>query len=325
MTLQILVPQYNETETVIQGLLDSIALQQNVDFGEIGVVIVNDGGVLLDRGFLDRYPFRIDYIQAEHRGVSAARNRAMDAASAEYVMYCDADDMFSDVCGLWLILREIGRGGFHMLTSCFTEEARDPEGGTVYLDHERDGTFVHGKVFRLSWLRDQGIRWNESLTIHEDSYFVGLAGTLAEERRYLGNSFYLWRWREGSVCRSDPAYILRTYPALIDSRDALAAELVRRGKLRAAAEKVMQFTIDVYYEMQKDRWQDAYWRDPTEARFGQYFRRWAELWEAVPEAEKIAAADRQRRRNVLEGMGLERETLADWLRQIEDLGREDRT
>ena len=32
MRLQILVPQYNETEETIKPLLDSIAIQQNVDF-----------------------------------------------------------------------------------------------------------------------------------------------------------------------------------------------------------------------------------------------------------------------------------------------------
>ena len=35
MTLQFLVPQYNETDEIVKPLLDSIALQQNVDFEEI--------------------------------------------------------------------------------------------------------------------------------------------------------------------------------------------------------------------------------------------------------------------------------------------------
>ena len=43
MKLQILVPQYKETDEVIKPLLDSIAIQQAVDFSEIGVIICNDG------------------------------------------------------------------------------------------------------------------------------------------------------------------------------------------------------------------------------------------------------------------------------------------
>ena len=43
MKLQILVPQYKETDEVVKPLLDSIALQQGINFDDIGVVIVNDG------------------------------------------------------------------------------------------------------------------------------------------------------------------------------------------------------------------------------------------------------------------------------------------
>ena len=57
MKLQILVPQYHETDQVIKPLLDSIAIQQNVDFNEVGVIIVNDGSkVRLSKTFLKSYP-----------------------------------------------------------------------------------------------------------------------------------------------------------------------------------------------------------------------------------------------------------------------------
>ena len=38
MKLQILVPQYEEDDSVIKPLLDSLAIQQNVDFNEFGVI-----------------------------------------------------------------------------------------------------------------------------------------------------------------------------------------------------------------------------------------------------------------------------------------------
>ena len=41
--LNILIPQYNESEKDISPLLNSIALQQNINFDEIGVIICNDG------------------------------------------------------------------------------------------------------------------------------------------------------------------------------------------------------------------------------------------------------------------------------------------
>ena len=50
MKLGILIPQYKETDEVIKPLLDSIALQQLINFNDLHVIIVNDGSdILLSR------------------------------------------------------------------------------------------------------------------------------------------------------------------------------------------------------------------------------------------------------------------------------------
>ena len=58
--LDILIPQYKETYEVIKPLLDSIALQQNVDLAnDVGVIIVNDGSdvKLSEEKLRAQYPF----------------------------------------------------------------------------------------------------------------------------------------------------------------------------------------------------------------------------------------------------------------------------
>ena len=88
MKLQILVPQYKETDDVIKPLLDSVAIQQSVDMNDIGVIICNDGtSTFLSKDFLSSYPFKIEYYQEAHRGVSATRNACLDKATAHYVMF----------------------------------------------------------------------------------------------------------------------------------------------------------------------------------------------------------------------------------------------
>lgn len=196
MKLQILIPQYKETDEIVKPLLDSIALQQNVDFNEVSLIICNDGSdVFLTDELLNSYPFKIEYHKEPHRGVSATRNACLDYATADYVMFCDADDMFYNMCGLWIILREI-EAGFDSLVSCFTEETRKPETKEpMYVNHEKDSTFVHGKVHRRQYLLDKGIRWNDKLTIHEDSYFNIQCQSLSANVKYCTTPFYLWRWR----------------------------------------------------------------------------------------------------------------------------------
>ena len=139
MKLQILVPQYEETDLVVKPLLDSIAIQQNVPFDEIGVVICNDGSeVFLSDELLQSYPFSIEYHREPHRGVSATRNACLDYATADYVMFCDADDMFLNACGLWIVLREM-ETGFDSLVSVFIEETRHPVTGAVtYINRDCD-------------------------------------------------------------------------------------------------------------------------------------------------------------------------------------------
>ena len=173
---QILVPQYKETDAIIKPLLDSIEVQQNIDFNDIGVIIVNDGtDIHLSKELFNRYAYDIEYHLNEHKGVSATRNACLDYATAEYVMFCDADDMFYNACGLYIIFREIENGGFDSLVSAFIEESRHPDTKeALYINHDMDTTFVHGKVHRRQYLIDNNIRWNDNLTIHEDSYFNSL-------------------------------------------------------------------------------------------------------------------------------------------------------
>ena len=140
---------------------------------DIGVIIVNDGtDIHLSEEFLNKYSFDIEYHLNEHKGVSATRNACLDKAKADYVMFCDADDMFYNACGMYIIFREIENGGFDSLVSAFVEESRDPDTkDPVYLNHDMDTTFVHGKVHRRKFLLKEKIRWDDNLTIHEDSYF----------------------------------------------------------------------------------------------------------------------------------------------------------
>lgn len=337
MKLQILVPQYRETDEVIKPLLDSIAIQQNVDFSEIGVVICNDGSdVYLSEELLKGYPFRIEYHREPHRGVSATRNACLDHATADYVMFCDADDMFCNACGLWILFREMAVG-FDSLVSCFVEETRAPKdmpanpqtgqptmkkGEPLYINHDMDSTFVHGKVHRRKYLLDKNIRFSDKLTIHEDSFFNILCQNLSENVKYCPSPFYLWKWRDDSVCRHDPKYILRTYRNLVDSNDALVDEFLRRGRQDKAMFYTVFLVFDAYYCMNKPEWIDQEnqdYRAATEKRFAAYYARHRDLWDNTPMPDKMQISNMVRSRTVGEGMMMEAVTVDGWLRHIEGL------
>ena len=325
MKLEILVPQYKETEEVIKPLLDSIEVQQNIDLkNDIKVIIVNDGtDVRLSKEFLDKYTFKIDYHLHEHKGVSATRNACLDYATADYVMFCDADDMFYNACGLYIIFREIENGGFDSLVSAFIEESHHPETKeVVYINHDMDSTFVHGKVHNRKFLINNNIRWNDNLTIHEDSYFNCLCQRLAKELKYSQTSFYLWKWRDASVCRHDPKYILKTYNNMLDSNDALITQFLERNMKNEAQFYATSMIYDAYFTMNKDEWlnqENKEYRYATEKRFKEYWLKYKYLHDSIPQDIKSQIIMGIKNRMYTEGMILESLTFNEWIKQVEEM------
>ena len=322
--LDILVPQYNEPDAVIKPLLDSIAIQQNVDFSDVGVIICNDGSdTLLSAELLGGYPYSIEYHREPHRGVSGTRNACLDYSEAEYVMFCDADDMFFNACGLWVVFRDLAANDVDTFVSNFLEETRTADTDkVVYLVHSDDATFVHGKVHRRQYLIDQNIRWNEELTVHEDSYFNILCQSLTEKKYDCPTAFYLWKYRKESVCRHDPKYMLKTYHNLLRSSDALIQEFNRRGEEKKAKFYVVAAVMDAYYTMNKPDWinqENRDYRDSTERYFAEYFRKYEDVWDSVADRDKMKVSNHIRERSVNEGMGMESVTISDWLNHIKEL------
>ena len=218
MKLQLLIPQFNETEDVIRPMLDSIRTQQGVDLKDIEVLIGNDGSDFkLSEEFLGSFPFSIRYVQFDHSGLPGTRGRLFDLATADYVMFCDADDMFFTNLALYTIFAYTDKG-CDALVCDFMEEVIDRKSGrSIFVPHKKDSTFVHGKVYRRQFLLDNHIVWHPDVKCHEDSGYNCLALKVAKDVKHCQIPIYLWKWREGSICRKDPLYVPKTYTRMIYS------------------------------------------------------------------------------------------------------------
>ena len=325
--LDILIPQYKEDDTIVKNLLDSIALQQGVDLKkEVGVIIVNDGtDVLLSDELLNSYVFDIKYIKAEHKGISETRNRAFDESTAEYVMFCDDDDMFFSALGLYTIfeymneISETGLMGFNVLVPYFKEEIENIYGKTIYYNRKNDKTFNHGKVYRRSYLEENNIRFNPKVPLHEDVYFNALALALGTDIKYVDNCYYMWRNNKNSTTRKWNNFILDTIETLITCYYELVKEFMSRGLVSFARVNVANGLYRIYYEAQTQKFIDNPDRlYSMEKCIQKFYLDYKDLYGRVTTEEKIELL-KGFKVSYLDEVLFEKIKFEDWLKHIEEL------
>ncbi len=336
--LSILVPHYNEDESVIKPLLDSVAFQQNIDFNDIEVVICDDGpdAYELSKEFLDSYHYDIQYHREPKGGVSQMRNKAFEYSTGEYVAWCDCDDQYYHVLAFWFIFKETKTpmevpvngvktkvNGFDALYSVFLEEGRIPVTNETYFIDRKDGhQFVHGKIFKREFLVRNDIHFFPECTIHEDNVLNAQVQACTQNIKWSPTPFYLWKWRDNSICRRDPLYLKKTYPDLIKSSDCLIGWLTNKSKFDKARECIVSITYDAYYTFCHPSWKEIgtkEYRDGAEKRFSDYFKKWEYLWNEAPQQMKMAISNGIRQRMVQQGMDMETETLEQFLTRIKNL------
>lgn len=324
MKLDIIVPHYKEPFEVCKYLLDSIAMQRRILFENVRVIMVNDGDycVFTDSLFSE-YPFAVDYVVKEHGGVSAARNFGLDRSNADYVMFCDCDDGFLSNYALHMVFSAM-QEGFDYLYSNFIEETFDEKGNPTIINHDADLTFMHGKCYRRQFLVDNGLRFDPSMTIHEDGYFNMLCYVTAMrdgKLRYIQTPFYVWCWNDNSVVRSNRKdFVLKTYKNVMQTRAGICKELKRRGYKEDYVDAVCMTVLNSYYDFQKTAWRTT----QNKKRFEEAEKEFRGFWMKFKNTfnnctnQKISEVARVARETALKnGFLFEQNSLKSFLRHIE--------
>lgn len=96
MKFSILIPVYN-TEEYLEECLQSVLNQTYQDFE---IIIVDDGSTDKSSVICDKYqnsnPNKVKVIHQQNQGQLASRCNAIQAASGEYVIFIDADDLLKE-------------------------------------------------------------------------------------------------------------------------------------------------------------------------------------------------------------------------------------
>ena len=162
--LDIIVPEY-EGEEYLFDFLDSLAKQKDVDFSEIGVIIVNDASPHKIKTYkFKRYGnLNIEYIiNKKNVGQGLTRQNGIDHSKAEYITMFDQDDVFydkDDYC-LSKMIAELKKREQKVIIGNVYEETTSINGVPLRIKYDKDNTmvFVHGIYADRKYLKDNGYK-----------------------------------------------------------------------------------------------------------------------------------------------------------------------
>lgn len=236
--LSILVPHGPEDAGTCRFLFDSIGSQEGVDMSRVEVVVCDDGPGRPDLSeALSGRGYDVRRVESPKVGVSGVRNRLMDEARGEYLMYCDADDGFCSPRGLALVFERLAARP-DVVESRFMREG--PGGSRAAWTSQ---SMVHGKAFSAAFARETGTRWVERLTHNEECVFVGVLRDLARRLEFIEEPFYVWRYNAASVSRREgrSLYCVKYFPEFMDANG------VRRDRVAAAGLSAADASLSAAY------------------------------------------------------------------------------
>ena len=214
--ITIITPIYNAEQT-LEDCLNSVILQTKT-FTDFEVVCVDDGSTDNTPAILERYSKDFDFIRLHtqaNSGSGAARNKALEFASGEFVAFIDADDLYPSndilrklydsaignnvkICGGCFNLLDIESGAI-------TDEFDFPLDGYTfkeskvidYEDYQFDFGY-HRFIYNLHMLRENDITFPGYRRFQDPPFFVK-AMVAAGKFYALNEVTYLYRLRDNPV------------------------------------------------------------------------------------------------------------------------------
>ena len=247
--VSVIVPAYN-VEHKIRECLNSILLQT---YDNKEIIVVDDGSTDRTSEICDLFEKKHDCIKVIHqknKGVSVARNVAMNNSSGTYIVFVDSDDVISnnyleafiessDKADLIIgMIEDLYFDNQGVIVKQKTRHVEAPNCGILADEYYKLLELLRVpvvKLYKRSILEDHHIRFDENLSLAEDqvfnfSYYKHIK-TYALETRSIYKYYHLYESNSLSSLRTkktfeDELYKLNVEYAFIKSYSPSNADLV---------------------------------------------------------------------------------------------------
>ena len=154
--ISLIIPCYNCGKT-LAGTLNSVREQE---YSNLEIILVNDGSVDNTLEIANSYAAidnRIHVYSQENQGVSVARNTGLSHATADYIVFLDADDNYTTPHSLMNMMKRLKETDADMCVCSFTHPCFETYLETGIYDLTDDRQFLEFFQDFFSY----GMPWNK--------------------------------------------------------------------------------------------------------------------------------------------------------------------
>ena len=190
--ISVIVIAYN-IENYISKCIKSI---ENQNYKNLEIIIVDDGSTdqTIDKAYqLSLKDTRIRIIKKENGGPSSARNNGLEEAKGDYIVFVDGDDYVSaDYVSYLYNLIKNSCSDFAMSKNLFSNIKQNqikndkiqiltPNQATALLMSTRVVVGSYNKIYKKSFLKNNNLKFDESLFYGEGLHFITRVSQLANK------------------------------------------------------------------------------------------------------------------------------------------------
>jgi len=204
--ISVIIPVFNG-EKHLRRSIDSVFA---CDFEDVEILILNDGSTDGSAGIIaeycEAYPDKVKSFSHENIGVARTRNKGIELAGGEYILFLDQDDWF-DEGYVDTFYRAIKNSGADVVVGGFK---RPDVNGRITLMRLLPGTGYYrfltaaawGKIHKTAYLRENGIGFFDN-KIGEDVVFSIHEATSGGKYSFIKYVGYNWYLNEESVSETE--------------------------------------------------------------------------------------------------------------------------
>lgn len=270
--ISVIVPAYN-IAPYVERCVNSIL---NQTYKNVEVMLIDDGStddtpVIADK--LAEQDNRVRVFHIENKGVSNARNTALNNLTGEYISIIDGDDwveptLFEDAINA---MQENNADAFMFDYYIDYEDHKDAHSvdSSLYgvIDREKAIEYSIDVQNRFAWSKiysvklTEGIRFDTDIILGEDTLYICSVLANADRVVYSGNNYYHYIVREGSAVNSafnrKKLSGIDAYQGVVDLSENLGYERVALISKKSLANLAVQLAKRIlatggYAEKNKD-------------------------------------------------------------------------